>query len=426
VVERYLQQHKGIAMLSEYVETLIIGGGQAGVAMSHMLKQRGCPHLVLEQGRAFERWRSERWDGLRFQFPNWSVELPDFPFRHADPDGFATSAEIVDYLDAYAEFVKPPVYCGVKVMRLQRDETRNLFIASTSAGTIRAGNVVLATGPYQRPVIPEALADDIDLFQVHANAYKGPDQLPPGAVLIVGSGASGSQIAEELNRAGRQVYLSVGRHKRLPRSYGGRDLSWWLREMGVEQTPVEQRGPDTTLPLITGAYGGHTIDFMEFAAQGITLLGRLKAAREGILHFATDLRESLEYGDAAFNAFIQKMDAFIQQRNLKAPTDDRARLEDSTFLVESIRRLDIRAAGLTSVIWATGYTFDFDWIDLPVLDQKGGPVHDHGVARVPGIYFLGLPWLSRMNSSFLSGVGADAARLADHIRAAAHSPVAVK
>jgi putative flavoprotein involved in K+ transport len=208
----------------------------------------------------------------------------------------------------------------------------------------------------------------------------------------------------------------------MPRRYAGRDLSWWLREMGVEQTPVEQRGPDTILPLITGAYGGHTIDFREFAAQGVTLLGRLKAAREGILHFAADLRESLEYGDAAYNAFVQRMDAFIQQRSLEAPTKISAPLADQALLVESIRQLDIRDAGLTSVIWATGYTFDYSWIDLPVLSEKGEPVHDHGVARVPGIYFLGLPWLSKMNSSFLSGVGADAARLADHIRAAACAP----
>ena len=339
-------------MLPERVETLIVGGGQAGLAMSHMLKQRGCPHFVLEQARAFERWRSERWDGLRFQFPNWSVELPDFPFCDADPDGFATSAEIVDYLDAYVKFVKPPGFCGVKVTGLRRDEARKLFVAETSSGSILARNVVLATGPYQRPVIPEALAGDIDLFQVHANAYKRPDQLPAGAVLIVGSGASGSQIAEELSRAGRQVYLSVGRHKRMPRRYRGRDLSWWLREMEVEQTPVEQRGPDTTLPLITGAYGGHTIDFREFAAQGITLVGRLKAARDGILHFAADLRESLDYGDAAYNAFVQRMDGFIEQRKLQLPAEIRAQVTDLTSIAEldaraghSRRRPDLRDLG---------------------------------------------------------------------------------
>ncbi|MBL8675676.1 MAG: NAD(P)-binding domain-containing protein, partial [Rhodospirillales bacterium] len=243
-------------MLPERVETLIIGGGQAGVAMSHMLARRGLPHLVLERRRMFERWRSERWDGLMFQFPNWAVRLPEFPFPHLDPDGFATSAEIVAYLDAYAAAVKPPIQCGVAVNRLRRDGTGGRFVAETSAGAVTATNVVVATGPYQRPVVPGSVAKAIDLFQVHANAYRGPDQLPAGAALVVGSGASGAQIADELLRAGRRVYLSAGRHKRMPRRYRGRDLFRWLGDMGIDRTPVAQRGPDATLPLITGAYGG--------------------------------------------------------------------------------------------------------------------------------------------------------------------------
>ena len=267
----------------EQVETLIVGGGQAGLALSHMLSRRGCRHLVLERGRIAERWRTERWDGLRFQFPNWSVQLPDFPFPHTDPDAFATSAEIVDFLAAYADFIAAPIRCGVTVTALLRREGACGFLAETSDGPIEARNVVVATGPYQRPIIPALLPEDAGLFQVHASRYRDPDQLPPGAVLIVGSGASGAQIAEELVRAGRRVYLSVGRHRRLPRRYRGRDLIWWLTELGLDQTPVEKRGPDKSLPLITGAYGGHTIDFRHFAAQGMTLLGRVEAAREGTL-----------------------------------------------------------------------------------------------------------------------------------------------
>ena len=408
------------AVVPEHVETLIVGGGQAGLTMSHMLNQRDCPHLVLERSRIAERWRSERWDGLRFQFPNWSVSLPDFPFRHADPDGFATSAEIVDYLDAYARVVKPPIRTGVTVTRLRRDETAKSFSLATSAGPFTANHVVVATGPYQRPVIPAALAKDIDFFQVHANAYKRPDQLPAGAVLIVGSGASGAQIAEELVRAGRQVYLSVGRHKRMPRRYRGRDLIWWLREMGLEQVPVEQRGPDSTLPLITGAYGGHTIDFREFAAQGMTLVGRLQSASDGILSFAGDLGESLAYGEAAYNAFLERADAFVEQKKMDLPVEPQARTisSDPQYLVDPVKRLDSRARGISSVIWSTGYAFDFSWIDLPVLGAQGEPRHRYGVADVPGLYFLGLPWLSKMNSSFLSGVAGDATRLADHIQTA--------
>jgi putative flavoprotein involved in K+ transport len=403
--------------LPEYVETLVVGGGQAGLAMSDMLGRRGQPHLVLERGRIAERWRSERWDGLRFQFPNWSVRLPDCAFPHTDPDGFATSGEIVDYLNAYATQIAAPIRCGVTVTALRRNGSGKDYLAATSAGSIRATNVVVATGPYQRPVFPDSSFADDSLFQVHASAYKSPEQLPAGAVLIVGSGASGAQIAEELVRAGRPVYLSVGRHKRMPRRYRGHDLIWWLAAMGLDKTPVKARGPDATLPLITGAYGGHTIDFRDFVSQGVTLLGRLQSVRGGVLHFADDLKESLAYGDAAYDAFLDRIDSWVEQHAMQLPAEPAARAKrpDPPCVSAPLRQLDMRHVGFRSVIWATGYGFDFGWIDLPVLDARGAPAHDRGVAHLPGIYFLGLPWLSKMNSSFLSGVADDAARLADCI-----------
>jgi len=299
---------------------------------------------------------------------------------------------------------------------LHRNENGNGYTAQTSAGPIGARNVVIATGPYQRPIIP-ALLSDCDLLQVHASAYKEPGQLPAGAVLIVGSGASGAQIAEELTRVGRQVYLSVGRHRRMPRRYRGRDLIWWLAEMGLDRTPIEQRGPDATLPLITGAYGGHTIDFREFATQGMTLLGHLQGMKDGMLTFAGDLFDTLAQGDAAYSTFLDKVDAYVAQTKMNVPVDlaARTRLPDPLCVMDPLRQLDWRRAGLGSVIWATGYTSDYSWIDLPVLNERGEPTHRGGVADVPGIYFLGLPWLSKMNSSFLSGVGDDAAKLAEHI-----------
>src|SRR5258708_7379638 len=262
----------------EHVHTLIIGGGQAGLAMSHMLRQRGRPHLVLERHRIAERWRSERWDGLRFQFPNWSVSLPDFPFPHDDPDGFATVGEVVRFIDAYAAFVAPPIRCGVEVTALRRHE--NGFRAETSTGPIDAGNIVVATGPYQRALMPDLLAGS-GIFQVHASRYRAPGQLPDGAVLIVGAGASGAQIAEELLQAGRRVYLSVGQHRRMPRRYRGHELIWWLARMGLDRIPVEKRGPTAPLPLITGAEGGHTIDFRDFMLRGVTLLGRAERGGTG-------------------------------------------------------------------------------------------------------------------------------------------------
>src|SRR6266404_3760170 len=402
----------------ERVETLIVGGGQAGLAMSHRLKQRGLAHLVLERHRIAERWRSERWDGLRFQFPNWSVSLPEFSFPRTDPDGFAGTGEIVDYITAYAAFVAPPIRCGVAVTRLRCRDGGSGFVAETSDGAIEADNVVVATGPYQRPLMPDLLRDE-DIFQVHASRYKNPEQLPPGAVLVVGSGASGAQITEELRRAGRRVYLSIGHHTRLPRRYRGRDLIWWLGAMGIDQTPVEARGPARLLPLITGAYGGYTIDFRRFAADGVTLLGRVAAAHRGIFDIAPDLTQSLAEGDAAYSTFLDMVDAHVQRHGLKMPVEPAARAvpPDPPCVTEPLRRLDFRADGIGAVIWATGYGLDFGWIDAPVLDRRGEPLHRHGITEVPGLYFLGLQWLSKLKSSFLSGVGDDAAVLADHIAA---------
>jgi putative flavoprotein involved in K+ transport len=404
----------------EQVRTLVIGGGQAGLAMSHRLRQRGLEHLVLERGRIAERWRSERWDGLRFQFPNWSVRLPDFPFPHSDPDAFASSREVADFIAAYAAFVAAPIRCGIAVTALRCREGGSGFVAETQDGPIEADNVVVATGPYQRPLIPDLLRDD-DIFQMHASRYQNPDQLPAGAVLVVGAGASGAQIAEELLHAGRRVYLSIGRHRRMPRRYRGQDLIWWLDAMGLLQKPTEERGPDRSLPLITGALGGDTIDFRRFAAEGVTLLGRMQAASQGVLEFAPDLARRLAYGDASYAVFLDMVDAHVEQHGLIVPQDPAARavLPDPLCLSEPLQRLELRAAGIAAVIWATGYGFDCGWIQVPVLNERGEPVHAKGITAVPGMYFLGLQWLSRLNSSLLSGVGEDAADLADHIAARA-------
>ena len=312
----------------------------------------------------------------------------------------------MQFIEAYAAFVDSPIRCGVAVTRLRRRDGATGFVAETSGGVIEADNVVVATGPYQRAVMPDLLRGHA-VFQVHASRYSNPDQLPPGAVLVVGSGASGAQITEELCRAGRRVYLSVGAHTRLPRRYRGRDLIWWLGQMGIDQTPVEARGPSRLLPLITGAYGGHTIDFRRFAA------------RDGVLEIAPDLGKSLVEGEATYAVFLDMVDAHVDKHGLKLPEDPAVRvgLPDPPCVTEPLRRLDIGADGIGAVIWATGYGLDFGWIDIPVLDARGEPLHRHGIAEVPGLYFLGLQWLSKMKSSFLNGVGDDAAVLADHIAA---------
>jgi putative flavoprotein involved in K+ transport len=396
----------------ERVETLIIGAGQAGLTMSHALRKRGCPHLVLERGRIGERWRSERWDGMHFQTPNALVRLPDFPFVSDNPNGFATAAEIADYLDAYAAFIDAPVRRGVAVAAL-----RSGFMAETSAGAIRAKHVVVATGPFQRPIVPPLLPETPGIVQMHAMDYRSPDLLPDGAVLVVGAGASGSQIAEELLRAGRRVYFSVGKHRRAPRRYRGQDHIWWWIETGMDRTPPERRPADRAPLVHSGAYGGHTMDFRAFARQGMVLLGRAQAAQDGTIAFAPDLLANLAHGDAAYLAFMDFVDAHIAATGQSFPADPGARSISPTpdWLHEPILSLDLRGQGIGTVIWATGYTLDFGWIDLPVLDRRGMPIHRLGVTDVPGLYFLGLPFLSKMSSSFLFGVGDDADRLGEMI-----------
>lgn len=400
----------------EQVETLVIGGGQAGLVMSHRLKQRGLSHLVLERSRIAERWRSERWDGLAFQFPNWSVRLPEFPFPHTDPDGFATTDEIVNFIDAYAAFVAPPIRCGVEVTRLRGRDDASGFIAETAGGAIEARNVVVATGPYQRALIPDLLRDH-PVFQIHASHYHNPEQLPSGAVLVVGAGASGAQIAEELQRAGRRVYLSVGQHTRMPRRYRGQDLTWWFGALRLFEMTPEQRTPGRPNPTISGAYGGQTIDLRRFAFDGITLLGRVTAAHDGVLDVAPGLAGSLAEGDLSYMTLLDMLDAHVEQHGLNLPDDHAARevLDDPPCVTAPLQKLDLDKEHIGAVIWATGYGVDFSWIEIPVLDGHGEPLHRAGITGIPGLYFLGLQWLSKMHSAFLSGVGDDAAVLADHI-----------
>ena len=279
--------------------------------------------------------------------------------------------------------------------------------------------MVVATGPFQRPIIPALLPKDADIFQVHAGAYRNPDQLPDGAVLVVGCGASGSQIADELMRAGRRVYLSVSRHRRLPRRYRGHTYRWWWGMMGTLETPVEKRAPDRSPYVVTGAYGGYTIDFRRFAARGLILLGRAEGVRDGVMSFAPDLATNLARGDAAYTAFLDAADAYANSVGLDLPEEPGARVAepDPPCVIEPIRYLNLRDAGVATVIWATGYALDFGWVDIPVFDESGTPIHRRGVTDVPGLYFLGLQWLSRMESALINGVGYDAAYLADHIAA---------
>jgi putative flavoprotein involved in K+ transport len=403
-------------MAQEDVGTLIIGGGQAGLAMSEQLSKRGVSHLIVERRRIAERWRSERWDSLVANGPAWHDRFPTLEFT-CDPDGFATRDEIVTYFETYAKKISAPIRCGVEVMALRQQGSG--FLAETPEGTIAARNVVAATGPFQRPLIPAAVPEEAGLMQIHSCAYRNPAQLPEGAVVVVGAGSSGAQIADELARAGRQVFLSVGPHDRPPRRYRGHDFVWWLGALGKWDAKAVTPGMEHVTIAVSGAYGGHTVDFRRLAARGITLLGRVESYRDGALTMAPDLTRNIANGDRNYLSVLDEADAYAARNGLDLPEDPEARkLEANPACVtDPILSLDLAKAGITSIIWATGYALDFGWIKMDVLDEKGRPRHQRGVSDVPGLYFLGLPWLSRRASPFIWGVWHDADYLAGHIAA---------
>jgi putative flavoprotein involved in K+ transport len=408
------------------VETLIIGGGQAGLAMSAHLSKLGTPHLLLERHRIAERWRSERWDSLVANGPAWHDRFPEMTFSSIDPDGFATKDQIVDYFVAYAEQIAAPIRCGVEVRALHRKADGSGFRADTTDGVIEATNVVVATGPFQRPVVPTAVPADTGIAQLHSAAYRNPAQLREGAVLIIGAGSSGVQIADELARAGRRVYLSVGPHNRPPRRYRGRDFVWWLGVLGEWDTEALAPGTEHVTIAVSGARGGHTVDFRDLAARGITLLGSAVTCKDGVMRFLPNLADNIALGDANYLSMLSAADDYVTQNGLDLPAEPDAHkiAPDPACVTDPLPELNLADAGVTTILWATGYALDFEWLKVNAFDEKGRPAHQRGVSVVPGLYFLGLAWLSRRASPFIWGVWHDAEYLAGHIAARRESQVA--
>jgi putative flavoprotein involved in K+ transport len=398
------------------VETLIIGGGQAGLAMSEHLSERGRPHLILERGQIAERWRSERWESLVANGPAWHDRFPSREFSD-DPDGFATRDQIVDYFAGYAKQIAAPIRTGVEVTALRSRAQKPGYLADTSQGSILASNVVVATGPFQRPIIPHVVPADAGIQQIHSANYRNPAQLEDGAVLVVGAGSSGVQIADELSRAGRRVYLSVGPHNRPPRRYRGRDFVWWLGVLGEWDKKVMAPGTEHVTIAVSGARGGHTVDFRDLAARGITLLGSATRFAGGVMQFSPDLRDNLALGDANYLAVLRAADAYVTQRAVALPLEPEAHQlgPEPACVLHPTASLNLAGEGITAIVWATGYGLDFGWIKLDAFDEKGRPKHERGVSDVPGLYFLGLPWLSSRASAFIWGVWRDADYLADQI-----------
>jgi putative flavoprotein involved in K+ transport len=401
----------------EKIEALVVGGGQAGVAMSEHLSNNGIPHLVLERHRIAERWRSERWDSLVANGPAWHDRFPGMEFPNTDPDAFPNKETIADYFVAYAEKIAAPIRCGVEVVDVRRNVGHPGFRVETSEGVMEANYVVAATGPFQRPVLPAIVPEDAGIMQIHSNAYRNPDQLPKGAVLVVGAGSSGVQIADELLRSGKRVYLSVGPHDRPPRSYRGLDYCWWLGILGKWDATAREPGAEHVTISVSGARGGYTVEFRRLATQGMLLVGRTESFKDGVVRFAPDLAGNLARGDANYMSVLDEADAYVDRYGLDLPEEADARniVPDPLCVTDPILELNLAEAGIASIVWATGYDVDFGWLKVDAFDEQGRPKHQRGISAEPGVYFLGLPWLSRRGSSFIWGVWHDAKYLADQI-----------
>ncbi|MBS8259864.1 FAD-dependent oxidoreductase [Roseibium polysiphoniae] len=402
-------------MTIEKVDALVVGAGQAGVAMSEHLSANGLSHVVLEKGRIAERWRSERWDSLVANGPAWHDRFPGLTFK-GNPDAFVPKEQVADYFVDYVEKIKAPVKSGVEVTSATRLQGKPGFLVETTEGTYEAGNVIAATGAFQTPVFPDLIPAAVDVHQIHSASYKNPEQLPQGAVLVVGAGSSGTQIAEELLTSGRKVFLSVGPHDRPPRSYRGRDFVWWLGVLNKWDAEATPEADHVTI-AVSGANGGHTIDFRKLAERGMLLMGRTEGYEGGKLKIAPDLTRNLSAGDANYLAVLDEADAFAERNGLDLPEEPEARIlgKDTDCISNPIFELDLQDAGITSVIWATGFKRDYGWLKVDIFDASGAPLHKRGISNEPGVYFLGLPWQTRRGSSFIWGVWYDAKYLADHM-----------
>ncbi len=399
--------------MSEQVETVVVGGGQAGLAVSALLSAEDREHVVLERGRVGETWRTRCWDGFRLNTPNWTLRLPGGPYEGAAPEAFGTAADLVGYLEEYAAASSAPLRLGVEATGVTADAGR-LHVA-TSDGPFAAWNVVVASGAFQEPYVPPVGTNSVD--QLHANDYKRPGDLPDGAVLVVGGGQSGCQIAEELVRSGRQVYLSVGRCPWAPRTYRGRDIVHWLIDIGLmDQTVDELPSRDAVWacnPTLTGNDDGHDCNPLTLEGEGAVLVGRVERLDDGRAYFGDDLDENLAKGREFVAGLLKRCDDQAAAQGLKVARAD-SRPLDPPMRREVVRELGLRGVG--AVLFATGYRPAYGWIRVRgVIGEGGRPLQRRGVSDVPGLYFVGLHWLHKRKSALLLGVGEDAEHVVEHL-----------
>ncbi len=400
-----------------HYDIIIIGGGQAGLSLSWYMAQAGIHHIVLERSEIFHAWKRERWDSFCLVTPNWQCKLPGYEYTGANPNGFMVKSEIIEFVDGFAKSFDAPVYEGVEVTALMQDSVG--FFLTTSKGKFTASQVCIATGGYHTPITPR-MAERLPprLMQIHANEYRNPLQLPEGAVLVVGTGQSGCQIAEDLHLAGRKVHLAVGSAPRVSRFYRGRDVVDWLQDMGhyelaVTDHPLQEGVRGKANHYVTGRDGGRDIDLRKFALEGMNLHGHLDAVTGERLEFANDLADSLNYADRVNDRIKDSIDAYISSQKIAAPEEARYVPVWQPTGISPV--LDLAAADINSIIWCVGYQPDYSWVHVPVFTGLGVPSHFRGVTSVPGLYFLGLPWLHTWGSGRFAAIARDAAHLSSHI-----------
>ena len=408
-------------------DTIVIGGGQAGLAMSRCLTDEGIDHVVLERGRVAERWRSERWDSLRLLSPKWHSRLPGFSYQGDDPEGFMSMPEVIDYFEQYAQSFSAPVQDETTVLSVKRFADGG-YVVRTNQGDWRARTVVVATGHCDVPFVPKAASKLSEgVHQVVPSHYKNPEQLPQGGVLVVGASASGIQLAQEIHRSGRPVTLAVGRHTRMPRRYRGRDITWWLETSGMlderadRAFNLESARRQPSLQLV-GTPDNQTIDLAALQEQGVRLAGRVSDVDDARVSFSDDLELNLDAAERKLVRVLGNIDYFIEEALMSADSRDRS---PSITAPQAPNELDLHEAGISTVLWATGYRRQYPWLRVPVLNIRGEIIHESGVTPAPGLYALGLNFQRTRKSSFIDGVGDDARVLSEHIaQSFRHSSIA--
>lgn len=403
------------------LDTVVIGAGQAGLAMSRWLQKHDIDHVVLERGRLGHSWRAQRWDSFHLNTPNVINLLPDDDYGGDDPWGFVPATELVRYFEEYRDRHRLPVEEGVEVTAVRR--AGNAFDVAAGERIWRCRNVVLCSGDQNDPRTP-ALAAKLpdDIAQFHTADYRRPDQLPDGATLVVGAAQSGVQIVEDLVDGGREVYFCTSAVGRAPRRYRGKDLIEWFQLAGLtEQRPEDLEDPDeihARQPQISGTRGGHTVSLQQLARDGVTLLGRLAGVRGRVLEIGDDLEANVAKGDEVSAKLRGNLDMMISKAGIDAPPAEPDPVEapfDGIAAMAAVRELELDRAGIASVIWATGFGPRFDYLEPGLLDERGRPRHREGVCEVPGLYCLGLTWLRRRISGLIPGVAGDAEQIAGQI-----------